>query len=187
MMGAMKLKNFHYVAVKMLVSYAGYFILSLMYSFVSLAMQVDFTVAFGKSGFLVFWMSSFLTMCAVGGMNEVFFLICFATIPPFIGAWLLFWVISNVTPTFSPLALCAHFFRYGYAMPIHASYEISKVVFFDTYKGALGRNYAILVIWNALVFVLLPFAAIFYKRRMAQKAIAERQKVVDEVQNGKIN
>ena len=72
-------------------------------------------------------------------------------------------------------------------MPIHASYEISKVVFFDTYKGALGRNYAILVIWNALVFVLLPFAAIFYKRRMAQKAIAERQKVVDEVQNGKIN
>lgn len=186
MMGAMKLKNVHYVAVKMLVSYAGYFILSLMYSFVSLAMQVDFTVAFGKSGFLVFWMSSFLTMCAVGGMNEVFFLICFATIPPFVGAWLLFWVISNVTPTFSPLALCAHFFRYGYAMPIHASYEISKVIFFDTYKGAMGRNYAILVIWNVLVFVLLPFAAIFYKRRMAQKAIAERQKVVDEVQNGKI-
>lgn len=187
MMGAMKLKNAHYVIVKMLVSYVGYFILSLMYSLVSLAMQVDFTVAFGKSGFLVFWMSSFLTMCAVGGMNEIFFLICFATIPPFIGAWLLFWVITNVTPTFSPLALCAHFFRYGYAMPIHASYEISKVIFFDTYKGAMGRNYAILVIWNVLVVALLPFAAVFYKRRMAQKAMAERQKVVDEVQNGKIN
>lgn len=186
-MGAMKLKNVHYVIVKMLVSYGGYFVLSLMYSLVSLAMQVDFTVAFGKSGFLVFWMSSFLTMCAVGGMNEVFFLICFATIPAFVGAWLLFWVISNVTPTFSPLALCAHFFRYGYAMPIHASYEISKVIFFDTYKGAMGRNYAILVIWNVLVMAFLPFAAIFYKRRLARKAIAERQKVVDEVQRGKIN
>lgn len=182
MMGAMKLKNSHYVIVKLLVSIGGYFILSLMYSFVTLAMQVDFTVAFGHSGFLVFWMSSFLTMCAVGGMNEVFFLICFATIPPFIGAWLLFWVISNVTPTFSPIALSAKFFRYGYAMPIHSSYEISKVVFFNTYKGALGRNYGILVAWNVIVLILLPPAAIFYKKRMAKKAIEEKQKVIDEIQ-----
>lgn len=179
MMGSMNLTNLHYIGLKLTVSYVGYFIISLMYSFVSLAMQVDFTQAFGKSGFLVYWMSSFLTMCAVGGMNEVMFLVCFATIPPFVGAWLLFWVISNVTPTFSPLALCAHFYRYGYAMPIHSSYEISKVVFFNTYKGTLGRDYAILVIWNVLVVVLIPFAAVFYKRRTAKKAAAERQKVVD--------
>ncbi|CUM67915.1 uncharacterized protein PRCAT00005626001 [Priceomyces carsonii] len=165
-----KLKKLHYVLYRIIVSVLSFFVLSLFYSFVSLAMQVDFQKAFGRSGFLVYWMTSFLTMWSVGLLNEIMALVLIMIYPPLIGFWMLFWVIINISPTFTPLALSPKFFRYGYGLPIHNSYEITKVIFFNTYKGQLGRNYGILVAWIVLEMLCYPFVLKRFGQVMAKKA-----------------
>ncbi|KAG2736112.1 hypothetical protein G9P44_000202 [Scheffersomyces stipitis] len=166
------LKKNHYILYRFIASVISFFVLSLFYSLVTLAFQVDFTKAFGKSGFLVYWMISFLTMWAVGSANEIMGMLLIAFYPPMLGFWMLFWVIVNITPTFTPLALSAKFFRYGYGLPIHASYELTKVVFFDTYKGAMGRNFGILIAWIVILTAILPFVVVFFGKTMAKKAKA---------------
>lgn len=163
-------KKSHYLFYRVVASTLSYFVISLMFSLVTLAMQVDFTPAFGKSGFLVYWMVSFLTMWAVGAANEIAALLIITVYPPLLGFWLIFWVIINITPTFTPMALSAEFFRYGYAMPLHNSYEISKVVFFNTYKGQMGRNMGIIVAWVVILTAALPFVIIYFGKTMAKKA-----------------
>jgi len=168
-----KLRPIHYLIYRIISATISYFVISLFMSLVSLACQIDFTVTYGKSGFLVYWMISFITMIAVGTVNEVMALLFILFYPPMSGFWLLFWVICNITPTFTPLALSAKFFRYGYAMPIYNSYEASKTIFFDVYKGRMGRNIGILVAWCivsniAFVPVLKLFGSTMRKR--AQEA-----------------
>lgn len=177
--GKLKLKHTHYVLYRLLSSYVSYFVLSLFYSLVTLAFQVDLTKAFGKSGFLVYWMLSYITMIAVGIINEFMALVLFLVFPPLIGFWLLFWVLVNISPTFAPIALVPKFYRFGYAMPIHNSYELTKVIFFDTYKGQMGRNIGILFAWIvigsvAFCVLLKPFLRIAMQRGMkAKQAEAE--------------
>lgn len=173
----MGIKPHHMMLYRILSSLLSFFVISLFYSLVTLAFQVDFTVAFGKSGFLVYWMTNFLTMWAVGAMNEAFGMLCIMSYPPLMGFWMIFWVIINISPTFSPIALCAKFYRYGYAMPIHASYEITKVIFFDTYKGAMGRNYGILIAWDVLATIVLIVVFYFFAKVMAKRAMAQKKEI----------
>lgn len=84
-----------------------------MFGLVTLAFQVDFAVTFGKSGFLVYWMVTFLTMWSVGLANELAAMLILTIYPPMVGFWLIFWVIINITPTFTPIALLPEFYRYG--------------------------------------------------------------------------
>ncbi|RLV94190.1 Nitrosoguanidine resistance protein SNG1 [Spathaspora sp. JA1] len=163
-------KKSHYLLYRIVASTLSYFVISLMFSLVTLAMQVDFTVAFGKSGFLVYWMVSFLTMWAVGAANEIAAMLLITVYPPLLGFWLIFWVIINITPTFTPMALSAQFFRYGYGLPLHNSFEISKVVFFDTYKGQMGRNLGIIIAWVVILTAIMPFVIIYFGKTMAKKA-----------------
>lgn len=173
--GKIGIKEHHYLLYRLGSSYLSYFVLSLGYSLVSLAFQVDFTPAFGKSGFLVYWMFSYITMIAVGIMNEVAFMALIMIFPPVAGFWLLFWVLINIASTFAPIALCPQFYRFGYAMPIHNSYELTKVVLFDTYKGQMGRNIGIIIAWivigSALFTILLPL----FGKTMKKRAIAAAQ------------
>ncbi|ODV93340.1 hypothetical protein PACTADRAFT_51941 [Pachysolen tannophilus NRRL Y-2460] len=168
---AQKLRTLHYVVYRALAAQVSYLILSLAYSAVSAAFQINFNNAY-KGGFGVQWMFSYLTMAAVGGANENVALICFATYPPVLGFWLLGFVIINISPTFAPLALCPHFYRYGYAFPIHNSAEATKVVLFNTYRGQLGRNIGILIAWIVINNSLLPFTLKFFASRMRKKALA---------------
>ena len=174
-------KKWHLLIYRVTASICSFFFISLFFSLVTLAFQVDFTVAFGKSGFLVYWMTTFITMCAVGSMNEMVAMICVMTYPPLLGFWLLFWVISNIAATFSPIALCPEFYRYTYAMPIHAAYEINKVIFFDTYKGAMGRNFAILIIWAVLTTTGMALVFFPFKNVLGKRAMAERKRIEQEL------
>ncbi|EGV61651.1 hypothetical protein CANTEDRAFT_124613 [Yamadazyma tenuis ATCC 10573] len=175
-MATIGMKNHHYLFYRLLSSSVSYFILSLGYSLVSLAFQVDFTVAFGKAGFLVYWMFSFITMMAVGFMNEVAFMILLMVFPPVAGFWLLFWVLINISSTFSPIALCPEFYRFGYAMPIHNSYELTKVVFFNTYKGQMGRNVGIIFAWIVIGMGSFSVVIPIFGKTMKKRAIAAKQK-----------
>lgn len=176
----MGVKVMHLILYRLLSTVANFFVMSFFYSLVTLAFQVNFGRAFGHSGFLVYWMTNFLTMWAVGAMNEAMGMLLIMYYPPLIGFWMLFWVIINISPTFTPLALSPKFFRYGYAMPIHASYEITKVIFFDTYKGALGRNYGILVAWVVLASIFLLVVFKKFGKTMGQRAAAERARLEKE-------
>lgn len=170
------LRRKHYIGYRLLSSTLSYFVLSLFFSFVSLAMQVDFTMAFGRSGFLVYWMVCFLTFAAVGLANEVMAMILITIYPPLVGYWLIFWVLVNISPTFAPFELLPGVFRYGYAMPIHASSELSKVIFFNTWKGKMGYNFAILISWVLVQYVSLPFWIVWFQKTMMkkkQKAVAK--------------
>ncbi|CDK26962.1 unnamed protein product [Kuraishia capsulata CBS 1993] len=157
----------HYLVYRLLSAHGAYLVLSLGYSAISAAFQVDFSQAY-KGGFGVQWMVSYLTMAAVGGANENIALICFATMPPLVGFWMLFWVIFNISPTFSPIVLCPDFYRYGYMTPIHNSYEATKVIIFNTWKGELGRNIGILIAWIVIHTLVFPLCVMFFAWR-AQK------------------
>ncbi|KAK7679140.1 hypothetical protein QCA50_017902 [Cerrena zonata] len=109
-------------------------------------------------------------MWAVGAMNEIMGMLLILVYPPLLGFWMLFWVIINISPTFTPLALSPKFFRYGYALPIHNSYEITKVIFFNTYKGQLGRNYGILVAWVVIETIALVPTVILFGKTMGKRA-----------------
>lgn len=169
-------KKVHLVLYRVISTVVSFFVISFFYSLVTLVFQVDFTKTFGHSGFLVYWMTNFLTMWAVGCMNEVAAMVFIMFYPPLVGFWMLFWVITNISPTFTPLALSPKFYRYGYAMPLHASYEITKVIFFDTYKGALGRNYGILIAWVVIATLLLIVVFAIFGKTMGKRAAIARAK-----------
>lgn len=168
---AQKVKPSHYILYRMISSQISYVVLSLGYSCVSAAFQVNFNLAY-KGGFGVYWMISYLTMAAVGGANENVAMICFSTFPPALGFWILGWVIINISPTFSAMALTPHFYRYGYAIPIHNSVEAFKVVLFNTTRRELGRNVGILVAWIVVNNLFQPFVMKFFASQMKKKAIA---------------
>ncbi|CAN3368338.1 nitrosoguanidine resistance protein Sng1p [Diutina catenulata] len=180
-----KMKKPHYLAYRILSSFLSYFILSLVYSLVSLAFQMDFTRAFGRAGFVVYWMTNFLTMCAVGTTTEVAAHLLIIAFPPLLGFWLMFWILSNVAPTFTPMALTAKFYRYGYAMPIHNAYEITKIIFFNTYRGAMGRAYGIIVAWVVISNVLLCFVIPLFGKVMGRRAMLANQEVIRKYEERK--
>lgn len=179
------IKRPHYLLYRYISSISAFFFLSLIFGLASLAYQIDFTVTYGKSGFLVYWSITFLTMCAVGLANEVMAMLIIPIYPPLLGFWLIFWVIVNIAPTYNAIALTNNFYRYGYAIPIHNGYEATKTVFFDIYKGQLGRNIGILIAWIvsltvAFPFVLKRFAKLMGKKAAAAKLQAESKRGVED-------
>ncbi|KAA8909508.1 hypothetical protein TRICI_004473 [Trichomonascus ciferrii] len=161
-----KLKQTHYIFYRWFSAQVSYFVISLFYSLLTLAFQVDTGFTFGKSGFLVFWMFNFLGMSAVGGANENVALVLFAYFPPALGFWLLFWVISNISPAYGPIQLCPEFYRYGYAFPIYNVLEATRVVLCNTTKRTLGRHIGVLIAWIAVNSLVLPVALKINARKM---------------------
>ncbi|KAG7696666.1 hypothetical protein KL951_003122 [Ogataea haglerorum] len=162
------LKPVSYIIYRMVIAQVNYLLISLGYSCLNAAFQINFNNAW-KGGFGVYWMISYLTMSAVGGANENIALICFAVLPPLMGFWLVLFVVCNISATFSPVEVCPKLFRFTYAMPIKNSYELMKVLLFDTYRGHLGRNFGILVAWIVLNNILLPFCLMFFSWYMKRK------------------
>lgn len=175
-----KIKMRQYLIYRLVLSNVCYFWLLLCYSLVTLAFQVSFTRTYGKAGFVVYWMTNFMTMISVGATNEVAAHLLLMIWPPLLGFWLIAWVISNVSPSYTPMTLTANYYRYGYAMPIHNAYEITKVILFDTSPALLGRSYGILVIWVVLANVALVVVLPIFGRVMGKRAQAEKKKIIDQ-------
>lgn len=149
-------KRRHKIYYRVGLSVLTHFISSLFWCTVSAVYQVDFTKAFGRGGFVVCWMTTWLFMWAVGGINENVLSVIFAINPPYLGFWVLSFVIINVASTFFPFVLDSDFYRYGYFMPLHNFVAIMRVIFMDISKQHMGRNYGVLVAWIALNTALLP-------------------------------
>lgn len=146
-----------YLLYHFVTSHLAYLFLSLVYCLMTLAFRVPVFNTFGHSGFLVEWAILFLTMSALGGTHENVAVQVFARYKPLIGFWVVGFLAINVSVIFSPMVVMNNFYRYGYALPLHQGNELLKVVFYDTYKGHMGRNFGLLIAWEVMVNAILPF------------------------------
>lgn len=154
----LKLKGWPFVIFRILTGQGAYFVLSLAYVLLDTAFQVPYNKAFGNLGFLVIWAIAFLTMSLVGLLIEILVLLCVILKPAMIGVALLFVAVLNLAPTITPIYLCPTFYRYGYAMPVYNSYHLMQVAYFNSWKGHMGREIAILVAWIVVTICAMPFA-----------------------------
>lgn len=130
------LKFYQMIIWRWFATMSAYFMLSLAYSFVSMAFQINFThtnpitsetqvtdvaygnpVAYGHGTFLVYWMLNFFGMMALGLACENVAMVVGA---PWMGLWLIFWVITNVSTSFYDIEIAPAFYRWGYAWPLHS-------------------------------------------------------------------
>lgn len=161
---------------------SAYFMLSLAYSFISLAFQISFysdgysladtevartsgdysnPAKFGDGTFPVYWMVNFFGMIALGLACENATMLCGQ---PWTALWLIFWVITNVSTSFYEISLAPDFYRWGYAWPLHYVVEASRTVLFDLHSN-LGLDFGVLIAWGAVNTLLFPFCCYFMRWR----------------------
>lgn len=172
-----------YLFYKFLITQLYAFVLGLVYSLMVKAFRISTSETFGKLGFLVLWMFIYLFISAAGVVNEVVVLIFLAyDKKQLIAPWMVFNIVSNVSPTFAPFVLLPGFYRYGYAVPMYNAYEALKVVFFNTWKGHLGRNIGILIVWIVVGNIVLMFVTAWANRRAKRIAKEQRRKEKEALQ-----
>lgn len=167
-----QLKSKDFIAFRLLSSQVTFLLFSFIYCLMTLLFQIPVTTTFGHSGFLVLWATIFLYFGALGGINENVAIMIAARDRTYIGFWIVFFIISNVSTTFYPLLLCPKFYRYGYALPMKNAHEIMNVIFFDTYKGVMGRSYGVLIAWIVICNIALPYTLKSARKRLAAAAVA---------------
>ena len=173
------LKFSHLVIWRWLSTIFAYLLLSLSYSLVSLAFRIPFnnppgtaTTAsqnpnpFGAGTFLVYWMVNWVGMIALGMASENVGMVIGV---PWVGLWLIFWVISNVATGFYALELAPAFYGWGYIWPLHSLVEAARTVLFDT-KHFLGKDFGILIAWCVLNSIVFPYACRFARWKTMRAA-----------------
>ena len=175
-MVSQKLKIKPLIFYRIIVSVVTLFFLSLFLCTVSAIYQIDFTKAFGRGGFLVYWMSTWLIMVALAGANENVVGLIIAYGSEYLSFWIITFIILNISPSFFPMALDSNFYRFGYAMPIYNAVDIYKVIFLDLSKHKMGRNYGILVAWCVLNYSLLPLFMKVTGEKMKKNTIEQMEK-----------
>jgi len=175
------LKFNHLIVWRWASTIVAYFLMSLVYSFVSLAFQIPFSnppashleVAqankYGKGSFPVYWMINFVGMTALGLACEN---VAMVIGQPWTSFWLIFWVISNVSTSFYAIETSPGFFRWGYAWPLHNIVEASRTVIFDLHSR-IGLNFGVLFTWAGIGTILFPFCCYFMRwktQRQKKKA-----------------
>ena len=153
---------------------AAYLFISLFYSLISLAFQIPFSNppapdtavatnpnAFHRASFVVYWMVNYVGMIALGLACENVAMIIGQ---PWTAAWLIFWVITNVSSSFYEITLSPRFYFWGYAWPLHNIVEASRTILFDLHSR-LGLNFGILFAWAAINTALFPLCCWFMRRQ----------------------
>ncbi|KIK68776.1 hypothetical protein GYMLUDRAFT_154334 [Collybiopsis luxurians FD-317 M1] len=149
------------IRLRLASSFIAYFFLSLFYSLLSLAFQVDFSRKFGSAGFVLFWMLNWVGMLAVGlALEAMLTLLTMRGVPFF----MILLIISNVSVCFMPIDVLPHVYRYGYAFPFYNISCAVRTVLFGT-KNKLGLNFGVLLAWTAISCITLPFFQWFMRRK----------------------
>ncbi|KAJ7594076.1 hypothetical protein C8J56DRAFT_1002071 [Mycena floridula] len=149
------------IRVRLASTFIAYFFISLFYSLLSLAFQVDFSRSFGHAGFVVFWMLNFVGMMAVGLALEAMITLLTAKFVPF---FMIIWIIVNVSVCFLPLEVLPKLYHYGYAMPFYNVSKAVRTILFGT-ENNLGLNFGVLLCWSLISFITLPAFQWFVRRR----------------------
>ncbi|KAF8991980.1 hypothetical protein BDQ17DRAFT_1223012, partial [Cyathus striatus] len=143
---------------------SAYFIISLFYSLLSLAFQVNFSRTFGPGGFVLFWTLNFAGMLASGLALESMLTILG---PSLISFFMILLVISNVSACVFPLEVLPKIYHYGYAAPFYNVSRAARCLLFGT-KNDVGKNFGILLVWITISCITLPLFQWFMSRREAR-------------------
>ncbi|TFY73045.1 hypothetical protein EWM64_g10967, partial [Hericium alpestre] len=135
--------------MRIIIPIIAYFIISCFYSLLNLAFQVPFNRWYGHSGFVIYWMMSWLGMAALGLAVEAMITLLTIRFVPF---FLVLWLIVNVSVCFYPIPLLPGVFRYGYAMPFYNVQRAVRTIVFGT-KNQLGLNFGVQIAWIAVSLV----------------------------------
>ncbi|KAG0646341.1 Nitrosoguanidine resistance [Hyphodiscus hymeniophilus] len=175
MMGKVSLSQ--YYAFRMLVLPTVYFFLSLLYLLLSVVWQIRFDKFYGASGYVIYWMLSWIGMMAFGlAVENVNNLLG----PPFTPVFFVFWVISNVSTGFYPIELLSNFYLWGLAWPLRHVLIGAKALLFGT-KDLLGLNFGVLITWVAISLALQPFTIWVQLKRQKGNVEAHRREVLERV------
>ncbi|KAK0444661.1 uncharacterized protein EV420DRAFT_997530 [Desarmillaria tabescens] len=147
-----KLTTGSLIRVRLVSVFIAYFMISLFYSLLSRAFQVDFSRKFGSAGFVIFWMLNFVGMLSVGLALEAMITLLTIRFMPF---FMILWIISNVSVCFMPIAVLPNIYRYGYAMPFYNVSGAVRTILFGT-KNELGLHFGILIAWTVISMITLP-------------------------------
>ncbi|PFH46404.1 hypothetical protein AMATHDRAFT_69895 [Amanita thiersii Skay4041] len=139
------------IAVRIFTCFIAYFFLSLGYSLVNLAFQLDFTHRFGDGGFMIFWMLNWNSMVAIGLAIEALLPLLTMRFLPF---FLVLWIISNLAVCIYPISILPSIFRYGYASPFYNAAKATRTIVFST-KNRLALNFGILISWAIISCITL--------------------------------
>ncbi|KAK3117599.1 hypothetical protein LTR53_000925 [Teratosphaeriaceae sp. CCFEE 6253] len=174
------LKFYQLVIWRWCATISAYFMLSLAYSFISLAFQINFSGgnpvtsetqvtstmapysnpdAYGHGTFPVYWMLNFFGMIALGLACEN---VAMIVGQPWTGLWLIFWVITNVSTAFYDIDIEPAFYRWGYVWPLHYVVEGSRQILFGLHSR-IGLDFGVLIAWGAINTVLFPMACYFMR------------------------
>ncbi|KAJ7716402.1 hypothetical protein DFH07DRAFT_355083 [Mycena maculata] len=157
------------IKVRLGTSFVAYFFVALFYTLLSSAFHLPFDRRFGRAGFVLFWMLTWVGMLACGLALEALATILTVRFVPF---FLIFWIISNMSVSGYPLEVLPHIFRFGYAYPFYNISRGVRTIVFST-KNNLGMNFGILIAWAVVSCITLPFFQWLMRRR---KAIAAQPK-----------
>lgn len=157
------------IAIRIVNPIIMYFFVSCFYSLLSLAFQVPFNRYYGSSGFVIYWMMSWLAMCALGGAVESMITIL---TPSYISFFLLLWIIANVSVCVYPIVLLPGVYRYGYAMPFYNVQQTIRSLIFGT-RNQMGLNFGVQIAWIVLSWCTLVLFQLFMRRRAARAHKAE--------------
>jgi len=173
MMG--KISTIRYYIYRMTLLPVLYFFLSLLYLALSCAWKIRFDKFYGASGYVIYWMLSWVAMMAFGlaveNVNNVLG-------PPFTPVFFVFWVISNVATGFFPIELLSNFYLWGLAWPLRHDLIGAKAILFGT-KNLLGLNFGVLIAWVAVSLALQPFTIWVQLRKKKQQVQAKRREVLE--------
>ncbi|KAK1226199.1 hypothetical protein PQX77_010781 [Marasmius sp. AFHP31] len=149
------------IRVRLCSTAVAYFFLSLFYSLLSKAFQVDFSRKFGDVGFVIFWMVNYVGMLSVGLALEAMITILTARFMPF---FMITWIITNVSVCFQPIEVLPRIYHYGYAFPFYNISKAVRTIIFST-KNHVGLNFGILFAWVFVSCITLPLFQWFMRRK----------------------
>ena len=166
------------IVTRFVSTFTAYFFLSLFYSLLSLAFQLDFTRKFGHGGFVIFWMLNWVGMLSVGLALEAMVTLLTVRFIPF---FLIIWIIVNVSVCILPIEVLPIFFRYGYAVPFYNINRAVRTIVFGT-KNQLGQNFGILIAWAVISCISIPLIQWFVRRNevIASRNQREQERTLQE-------
>lgn len=139
------------ITLRLVSSFLSYFSISLFYSLLNLAFQLDVTRKFGRGGFMVFWMVNYVSMLSFALALESTITLLTPRGMPFL---MLLWIIANLSVTSFPIDVLPAVFRYGYAAPFFHSSRALRTVIFGTHNR-VGESVGILLAWVVLSCITL--------------------------------
>ncbi|PQE15845.1 MNNG and nitrosoguanidine resistance protein [Rutstroemia sp. NJR-2017a BBW] len=154
-----------------------YFFLSLFYLCLSCVWNISFSKFYGGSGYVLYWMLSWVSMMAFGlcieNINNILGM-------PFTPVFFVFWVISNVTTGFYPTEMLSNFYKWGIVWPLRHDVMGARAIIYGT-KNTLRENFGALLGWVIISLLLLPGTVWLQLRKKKDLLEKKRGEVLERV------